>query len=445
MFKRKAYAELLEWKNKYCQKYAALIEGARRVGKSTLAEEFARNEFESYILIDFGNVTEEILRIFDDISQLDIFFLRLQAVTGVDLIVGKSVIIFDEIQLFPKARQAIKYLVKDGRYAYIETGSLISIKKNVKNILIPSEEHKINLYPMDYEEFLWACEKQSWEILEEIERSNISMGNAVNRKLMRDFRIYLAVGGMPQAVQAYVDKENFNEIDRIKREIIELYKNDFYKIDSSGRISKMYDAIPSQLASNKKRYVISNAIGKRTTEKDKELLSDLIDSKTVLISYNTNNVNAALSQCITEDSYKMYLSDTGLFTTLLFNNEGEIHTDIYAKLLSDKLDTNLGYLYENAVAQIISSLNKNLYYHTWQKESSTHYFEIDFLLTSKSKVIPIEVKSASIKSHKSMDAFVEKYSSVISRRILFSQKDLGNDNMLELKPLYLAPLVLKRI
>ena len=209
MFKRKAYAELLEWKNKYCQKYAALIEGARRVGKSTLAEEFARNEFESYILIDFGNVTEEILRIFDDISQLDIFFLRLQAVTGVDLIVGKSVIIFDEIQLFPKARQAIKYLVKDGRYAYIETGSLISIKKNVKNILIPSEEHKINLYPMDYEEFLWACENQSWEILEEIERSNISMGNAVNRKLMRDFRIYLAVGGMPQAVQAYVDKENF--------------------------------------------------------------------------------------------------------------------------------------------------------------------------------------------------------------------------------------------
>lgn len=442
IFRRKAYNDLLIWKKNYSKKYAALIEGARRVGKSTLAEEFARNEFSSYILIDFADIKDEVLNVFDDISNLDVFFLRLQAATGVDLIEGKSVIIFDEIELFPKARQAVKYLVRDGRYCYIETGSLIGIKKNVKDILIPSEEHRISLYPLDYEEFLWACENNSWNIFEKINKSKASMGDAVNRKLMRDFRIYMAVGGMPQAVEAYIEKANFNEIDRVKRDIIELYKNDFYKIDSTGRISKIYEAIPSQLALNKKRFIISNATGKRTTTKDRELLSELIDSKTVLISYNTTKIDTALSQYVSMDSFKLYLSDIGLFTTMLFNNADKLYTDIYIKMLSDKLDANFGYLYENAIAQIIVSQGKNLYYHTWQKDKSTHYFEIDFLLASKGKIVPIEVKSSSVKNHKSMDAFAEKYSKIILRRLLFSQKDIGHDGMLELKPFYIAPLTI---
>ena len=218
MFKRKVYQDLLKWKNEYCPRYACLLEGARRVGKTTIVTEFAKNEFETYILIDFSKTTSNILDIFKDISNLDLFFLRLQAETGGKLIEGKSVIIFDEVQLFPIARQAIKHLVADGRYAYIETGSLISIKKNVKDILIPSEEHKIQVYPMDYEEFLWAT-KGNTEVLKQLTQIEFELGEFTNRKLMRDFRIYMAVGGMPQAVDTYINENNFEEVDKIKREI----------------------------------------------------------------------------------------------------------------------------------------------------------------------------------------------------------------------------------
>ena len=442
MFKRKAYAELLEWKNKYCKKYAALIEGARRVGKSTLAEEFARNEFESYILIDFGNVTEEILRIFDDISQLDIFFLRLQAVTGVDLIVGKSVIIFDEIQLFPKARQAIKYLVKDGRYAYIETGSLISIKKNVKNILIPSEEHKINLYPMDYEEFCDAT-GNNYGLLQQIYDSGAAIGQATNRKLMRDLRIYMAVGGMPQAVEAYVNGKNFSEIDMVKRQIISLYEEDFKKIDASGRISALYHAIPAQLAKDARKYRITTAIGKRNNTKAEELLYELIDSKTVLPCYNSNDPRVSLTDTKDFDSYKLYLSDTGLFVTLMFIDRPVAENDIYAKLLSDKLPANLGYLYENLVAQMITASGRELYYHTWEKKGSTHYYEVDFLISEGSKINAFEVKSSGSGKHESIREFCRKFSQNISKAYLISQKDAGKEENLLLEPFYLLSFLVK--
>ena len=239
MFRRKVYEKLVEWKKEYNGKYACLLEGARRVGKTTIAEEFARKEYETYILIDFSIANKEILDIFDDISKLDRFFLRLQMETGVELFERKSVIIFDEIQLFPRARQAIKHLVKDGRYDYIETGSLISIKKNVKDILIPSEEHKIYVYPMDYEEFLWATGGNP-NVIDMAYKSGIEMGNAANRNAMRDFRIYMAVGGMPQAVESYIRTNSFESVDRVKREILELYYDDLKKIDSSGRITDMY-------------------------------------------------------------------------------------------------------------------------------------------------------------------------------------------------------------
>lgn len=408
-FKRKAYDKLVQWKTDYAQNYAVLLEGARRVGKSTIAEQFARNEYRSYILIDFSKASNEIKSCFDDINDLDMFFLRLQALTGVNLYKEESVVIFDEVQLFPKARQAIKHLVKDGRYHYIETGSLISIKKNVENILIPSEEMKIDVYPMDYEEFCWAT-NQNFDMLKKIYDMNKSIGQEVNRKLMRDIRVYMAVGGMPQAVEAYTVGQNFSMIDQIKRQIIVLYEDDFKKIDPSGRLSSIYHSIPAQLSKEAKRYSLSKTLGRRKNEKDDSLIYDLIDSKTVIASYNSTDPRVSLSLTKDLSSYKLYIADTGLFVTLMFIDRPATENEIYAKLLADKLPANLGYLYENLVAQMITSTGRELYYHTWEKKGSTHYYEIDFLISNGSKVSAIEVKSAGAGKHESLLEFRKKYS-----------------------------------
>ncbi|MBO5239754.1 MAG: ATP-binding protein [Lachnospiraceae bacterium] len=440
-FRRKAYDKLLEWKSKYADQYSILLEGARRVGKSTIAEQFAINEYESYILIDFANVSDTIISCFDDVYDLDLFFLRLQAATGVTLVLHKSVIIFDEIQLFPKARQAIKYLVKDGRYHYIETGSLISIKKNVKGILIPSEEKKISIYPMDYEEFMWATGNNNYELLRKLYESKKEVGQQINRKLMRDFRIYMAVGGMPQAVQAYVEGKNFSEIDKVKRTILSLYEEDFKKIDSSGRITSMFHSIPTQLCKDTKKYSLSEATGKRKSKKDEELLYDLIDSKTVLVSYNSTDPRVSISMTKDLRSYKMYICDTGLFVTLLFMDRPEVESNIYSKLLSDKLPANLGYLYENAVAQVLASMDRELYYHTWKKPYSTHYYEIDFLVSNKDKVSVIEVKSSGTGKHESILKFREKYSKNIKDAYVLSQKDVSKKEGIDFLPIYMAPFI----
>ena len=443
MFNRKVYDELLNWKNNYCPEYACLLEGARRVGKTTVAEEFAKNEFDTYILIDFSKASKSTLEIFDDMSDLDIFFLRLQAQSKVTLKEGKSVIIFDEIQLFPKARQAIKHLVKDGRFAYIETGSLISIKKNVKNILIPSEEHKIQVYPMDYEEFLWATGGNA-DNLRLLTDKGIEAGNSLNRTLMRDFRIYMAVGGMPQAVEAYVNKKNFDAIDKIKREIIALYKDDLKKIDESGRLSKMYEAVPAQLALDKKKYTITGALKKQKTTKDEERLFNLIDSRIVLPCYHVTEPIQPLVQTEDVSTYKLYLSDIGLFTTMLFNDSEKPISDIYQMLLSDKLNANLGYLYENAAAQIIAAKGYKLYYHTWRKENSTHYHEIDFLVSEGKKISAIEIKSSSARNHESLDIIAEKYTKQIGKRYLFSQKDVSEKDNIYFKPIYMLQFMFNK-
>lgn len=441
MFKRKAYSRLLEWKKEWAGSYAALLQGARRVGKSTIVEEFAKNEYRSYILIDFSKVRKEVLALFEDVSDLDLFFAKLQSFMGKTLYRRESVVVFDEVQLAPLARQSIKHLVKDGRYDYIETGSLISIKKNVKNIVIPSEEIKIDVHPMDYEEFLWATKEDgagTFANLKAVAASKKKLGDAVNRKLMADFRLYMAVGGMPQAVEAFVQKKNFQQIDFIKKKILELYMDDFRKIDASGRVSMIFNAVPSQLAMKRKHFMLSQAVGKKRTTKDEELLSDLIDSKTVMVCHNVNDPSVSLAQTKSLDTYKLYLADTGLFTTMLFNDGTETNKDIYNKLLADKLPANLGYLYENAVAQAIKAMGKDLYYHTWQKDNSTHSYEVDFLIQDRAKLIAVEVKSSAAKNHESIDAFSQKYSRHISRRILFSQQDVDNDKDLELKPVYMT-------
>jgi len=271
------------------------------------------------------------------------------------------------------------------------------------------------------------------------------VGNGTNRKLMRDFRIYMAVGGMPQSVEAYVSGKNFSEIDRVKRDIIELYIDDFKKIDSSGIIGKMYESIPSQLATNKKKYVIAKATGKRKTNKDVERMSDLLDSKTVIACYNTYNPSIALAQSKDEDTFKLYLSDIGLFTTMIFNASPKTDESIYSKLLGDKLPADLGYLYENAVAQMITATNRAAYYHTWKKENSTHYYEVDFLIQDKTKLLPLEVKSSVTKRHESIDSFCKKYSKYVSQAVLLSQKDVGKDNNLHLKPIYMLPFIIEEL
>lgn len=437
-FKRKAYEKLLDWKNNYAGKYSVLLEGARRVGKSTLVEQFAQQEYETYILIDFAHVSHDVLDCFNDIGDTELFLLRLQAITGVQLIRGKSAIIFDEIQLFPQARQALKYLVRDGRYHYIATGSLISIKRNVKDIVIPSEEKHIQLFPMDYEEFLWATGNSSYELIGELFDKRKEVGNSVNRKLMRDYRIYMAVGGMPQAVEAYVDGKNFVEIDEIKREIIRLYENDFKKIDPSGHLGAIYKSIPAQLSKNAKRFVLSRATGKKKTNKDNERLFDLLDSKTVLISHNTTDPRISLSLTKDEGSYKLFLADTGLFVTLMFMDRPSVENELYSKLLSDKLPANLGYLYENAVAQTIAARNRELYYRSWKKEKNTHSYEIDFLIAHGTKVNAIEVKSSDTGKHESLSVFRKKFSNIVGDTCILSQKDIKRTGDILNIPIYMT-------
>ena len=442
MFKRKIYNKMQEWKKDSNGKTALLIEGARRIGKSTVVEEFAKNEYESYILIDFSKTSNTILECFDDIGNLNMFFLRLQAETGITLYEQDSLIIFDEVQLFPKARQAVKHLVADGRYHYLETGSLISIKKNVQDILIPSEEMKIQIYPMDYEEFCDAT-GNNYELLHQIYNTNKAVGQATNRKLMRDLRTYMAVGGMPQAVESYIAGENFSQIDMVKRQIISLYEDDFKKIDSSGRISALYHSIPAQLAKDSRKYRITTAIGKKNNTKAEELLYELIDSKTILPCYNSTDPGTSLSDTKDFDSYKLYLSDTGLFVTLMFIDRPVIENDIYAKLLSDKLPANLGFLYENLAAQMITATGRELYYHTWEKSNSTHYYEVDFLISEGSKMNAFEIKSSGTGKHESIKHFYKKYSKHVRNIYLLSQKDVNKEENLLYKPFYFMPFLLQ--
>ncbi|MGN0907524.1 MAG: ATP-binding protein [Bullifex sp.] len=440
-FRRKVYDRLLKWKKEYADHYAVMLEGARRVGKSTIAECFAKKEYQSYILIDFSKESDSIRKIFDDIGNPDIFFLRLQAETGITLYEHRSLIIFDEVQLFPKARQAIKHLVHDGRYHYMETGSLISIKKNVKDILIPSEEIKIEVCPMDYEEFCLAA-GYNYELLKTLSCHDKGIGQSTNRKLMRDLRIYMAVGGMPQAVEAYVEGKSFMQIDAIKRQIINLYEDDFRKLDASGRMSAMYRSIPAQLAKGTRKYRITTAIQKRNNTKADEFLYDLIDSRTVIPCYNTTDPGVSLCDTKDFDCYKLYLSDTGLFVTLMFMDRPEAENIIYSKLLSDKLPANLGFLYENLSAQMIKASGRELYYHTWEKEGSTHYYEVDFLVSEGSKINAYEVKSSGKGLHESITAFSEKFSKHVLRSYLLSQKDSGKEGALFLKPFYMLPFLL---
>lgn len=446
IFKRKIYSKLLQWKEESAGSTALLVEGARRIGKSTIVEEFARNEYEAYVVIDFSNVELEILELFNHVSNLQSFFLRLQALTGVTLPIGKSLVIFDEVQFCPKARQAIKHLVKDGRYHYIETGSLISIRQNIKDILIPSEERKIEMYPMDFEEFLWAIGKPAtFDLIRQCYNDLEPLGDVIHRSVMRDFRTYLCIGGMPQAVSAYVNGSDFKTIDSVKRDILHLYMQDLRRIDGKGRASTIFQSIPAELSRNTLRYRVGEVIENARLSRLGELFADIADSKTVNFAYHADDPGIGLALHADYDYFKMYLADTGLFVTLAFMERDFTENDLYRKLLSDKLPADLGYVYENMVAQMLKSAGHSLFYYTFNKvneegEASTTY-EIDFLINEKSKISPIEVKSSGYKTHKSLDEFQKKFSSRIQRRYLIYTKDLRREGDLLCLPVYMTSLI----
>lgn len=440
IFKRKIYNKMLQWKQERDGETALLIKGARRVGKSTIAEEFARREYKSYIVVDFADAPTAVWEAVGNISDRNYFFTQLQFIYGVKLYERESVIIFDEIQKSPETRQAIKYLVKDHRYDYIETGSLLSIKKNTKDIVIPSEETRITMYPMDYEEFRWAMgDTATVPLLGEMLRNRQSLGDAVIRKLMRDFRLYMLVGGMPQAVNTYLDSNNLTDVDTKKREIIEIYLDDFLKIDSSGKASRLFTAIPSELTKNASRYQVTSVLG-RSENKDmmNELLKEMEDSLTVNFAHHADDPNVGLPMATDYSQYKMFVGDTGLFITLAFWDKDFTENIIYQKLLSDKLSANLGYVYENIVAQMLTATGNKLFYHTWPSETSNHNYEVDFILSRGSKICPIEVKSSGYNTHKSLDEFCKKFSSRVSDRYLIYTKDLRTDMQTILIPACMA-------
>ncbi|MBQ7941242.1 MAG: ATP-binding protein [Muribaculaceae bacterium] len=440
VFKRKIYDKLLKWKHEAAGRRALLIQGARRIGKSTIVEEFAKNEYKSYILIDFNKVSPSISSLFNDLMNLEFIFLQLQASFNVVLEERKSLIIFDEVQKCPLARQAIKYLVQDGRYDYIETGSLISIKQNTKNITIPSEEDTIDMYPMDFEEFRWALgDTISLPMIKTFYDKGLPLGSA-HREKQRDLRLYMLVGGMPQAVNEYLDTNNLAKVDAVKRNIVRLYADDFLKIDPTGKTSKLFMAIPAQLSRNVSRYYFQTVIGKVENNREEEMLINLEDSKVVSIAYHADDPNIGMSLTQDISRYKLFIVDTGLFVTMAFWDKDFTENIIYQKLLTDKLEANLGYVYENLVAQMLVATGNKLFYYTFPADEK-HFYEIDFLISRGNKICPIEVKSSGYKSHTSLNAFREKFSSRIKHSYVLYTKDFQRNDDISYLPVYMTGMI----
>lgn len=439
IFKRKAYNRMLQWKKERAGATALLIQGARRIGKSTLAEEFAKNEYKSHLLIDFSVAPAEVFELFNDISDLNYIFFRLQLIYKIQLYERESAVIFDEVQKCPLARQAIKHLVKDHRYDYIETGSLISVRKSSVDIVIPSEETKIDMFPMDYEEFKWALgDTVTIPLLHTAFDRRMALGDSIHRRMMRDFRLYMLIGGMPQAVAEYIKTNNMEAVDMVKRDIIALYEEDFNKIDDTERASAMFDAIPALLSKNSLRYKVSSAIPGEKPGRVESIIKMMENSMTVNVAYHANDPNAGLALTRDNEYFKMYVGDTGLFITLAFKDKDFTDNVIYNKLLNDKLSTNLGYVYENVIAQMLRATGKKLYYHTIPYGDGKKHYEVDFVIADGHKVSPVEVKSSGYKTHASLDEFCRKYSDRIQSKYIVYTKDLNRIGDVNYIPVYMA-------
>ena len=443
MFQRKVYQYLKTWKVESAGTSAVMIEGARRVGKSTVAEEFARSEYDDYILIDFSIAEKAIKDNFDNIANIDTFFRNLFILTGKTLTKRKCVIIFDEVQFFPKARQSIKQLVKDGRFDFIETGSLISIKKNVKDILLPSEEC-IRMYPMDFEEFLWAIGNNA--IIDNIRdafEKRRPLGDVIHRKILKEFRVYMAVGGMPQAVAAYAEGQSYMQIDRVKRGILRLYINDLKKHDTeySDRAETVFKSIPEQLMNHNSVFRLSVVDENARTRNCRNAIDFLNESMIVNNCVNVTKPEATLEMYADRTKFKMYMGDTGLLITHILNNGGDIDK-MYRSLIIDDLGINQGMIFENMVAQMLRANGHELYFHefeyTPEDNKSSKKYEVDFLTVKGKRLSPIEVKSSGYKSHKSFDYFKEKYQIKMNDRFIVYTKDLSFEDGVLYIPVYMT-------
>lgn len=449
LFKRKLYQKLLKWKEISAGSSALLIEGARRIGKSTIVEEFAKAEYDDYMLLDFARESTDIKDNFiNNINDLDTFFRNLFLLKGRSLHGKNCVIIFDEVQLFPWARQAIKYLVQDGRYEYIETGSLISIHKNVQNILIPSEEYKLKMYPMDFEEFLWATDDTvSYEAIKDAFIKRKPLGDSIHRQLMNKFRTYMVVGGMPQAVDAYIAGKDFTQIDFVKRNILSLYEEDLYKYDSENnqRASIIFRTIPEQLENKNSHFKFSlidkNARYQNYINAVNFVAESMIGNECIHVT----KPEIALELFADQSNFKLYMGDTGLLVTQIMKSQDNVDENIYKSLIFGKLGINQRMIIENMVAQMLKASGHDLYFHEYRytpsDESNEKKYEIDFLTVKNKKICPIEVKSSSYTSHKSFDYFIKKYQLKMQDRYIIYTKDLmQKDNILYI-PIYMTMLV----
>ena len=449
--KRKIYEELKKWKNDGAGKTALLIEGARRVGKSYIVEEFAKNNYKTYILIDFNRADDEVKALFEHyLNDLDTLFMYLSGYYNVKLYAHESLIIFDEVQLFPRARAAIKYLVADGRYDYMETGSLMSIRKNVKDIVIPSEERHIKMYPMDFEEFLWAMGNDVlMDIIRKYYEMKKPMGQVMHRKAMDYFRQYLIVGGMPQAVAEYVQTRDFDKVDRVKRDILTLYRADIVK-HAAGyemKVEGIFDEIPAQLQKHEKKFKLSSLKKEARFRDYEDALFWLDDAMIVNICFKSVEPNIGLKLNMDRMTLKCYMADTGLLISHAFDENGIVSEEIYKKLLFDKLEVNRGMIVENIVAQMLTAGGHKLYFYSnSSRDDREARMEIDFLIaksriSSRHNISPIEVKSGKNYTLSSLRKFIKKYQEQTYTPYVLHAGDLKEQEVIVYLPLYMTPLL----
>ncbi len=442
-FNRKAYEKLLKWKERTQGESAMLIEGARRVGKSYLSKRFAENEYVSYLYLDFANIENEIIDLFEnEMTNLDMFFLKLQTFYGVKLVNRKSCVIFDEVQRYPRARQMIKYLVADGRYDYIETGSLISIKQNVQDIVIPSEEESIQLNPMDFEEFLEAMdEKILADYIRECFDKKASLGEALHRKAMNLFRVYMIVGGMPQAVEKYCDTKNLEEVHRVKQRILKLYREDISKFAKGyeSKVLAIFDEISSQLTKHEKKFSLASLNKNARFREYEDAFMWLSESKIVNHCFNSTEPTLGINLNVDRLTLKCYMADTGLLITHAIEDGTVLEEEVLKAIMFDRVGINEGMFVENIVAQmLVASGHKLFFYSRVDKEDYHNNMEIDFLIRDKKKICPVEVKSGEYRKHTSIDRFADKYSDKVGTRYIICMKDLSKEEEIVVMPVYMT-------
>lgn len=441
--KRKIYDKLCEWKVKSNGKSAILIEGARRVGKSYISKQFGENEYKSCVIVDFSLITDDLIDIFEhDINDFDFFFNRIAAYYGKRLYERDTLIIFDEVQLYPKARQLVKHLVAYGKYDILETGSLITLKKNIEDIVIPSEEEHISMYPLDFEEFLWALDDEAgYDFIRMCYEKKMPLGDAVHRKMLNRFREYLLVGGMPQAVTRYIETKSFEEVDREKRGILRLYRDDVTKFAKGyeSKVMSIFDGIPSQLSKHEKKYKLSSISKMARFREYEDAFMWLDEAKVILTCFNSNDPHIGLGLNEDATTLKCYMNDTGLLISHTFSEKEITSEEVNKAFLFGKLNLNEGMFFENVVAQMLVSTGRKLFFYSRSdRENAANRMEIDFLIQNEKKISPIEVKSSSYKNHVSLDKFKNKFNSRVGTRYVIYTKDLKTEGDIIYIPAYMA-------